>query len=118
MFCELPLVHVPLALTCRVDPGASSALVGLIEIELRLALLTVNLVLSVLLVPPKLNNAVMFAEPVATPFTTPALLPGVPNAAIFKLSELQVTEALMSWLVPSLNLPVAVNPWCQPMAIV
>ena len=52
MFCELPLLHVPVALICRVAPGASNALVGVTAIEVSVAEFTVSPVVPVALAPP------------------------------------------------------------------
>jgi hypothetical protein len=103
-----------------IDPGARIGLVLLaeIEIELRVAELTVNGVLPVALAPPKLKDAVTCAVPWLTPNMTPTLLPGAPNFATGELSELHVTDVLMSWVDASLNVPVAENCWCQAMGIV
>lgn len=93
-FCVLPSVHSPLALKGRVAPGARIAFVLLAEteIELRVAELTAKEVVFVTL----LKAAVTFAVPWLTPRTIPMLLPGVPNSATPELSELHVTDVLMS----------------------
>src|SRR3954447_10951881 len=57
----------------------------------------------------------MFAVPWLTPETTPLLEPTV---ATDLLSELHVTELLMSCEEESVNIPVAVKVWCQPIGIV
>jgi hypothetical protein len=51
MFCELLSVQVPFALICNVEPGASSALIGLTAMDLSVAELTISAVLPVALVP-------------------------------------------------------------------
>lgn len=119
-FCVLPSVHFPLALKAIVAPGARIGFVldAEIEIELRVAELTVTDVVPVALAPPKLKEAPAWAVPGAIPLITPALLPGVPKSAMGLLSELHVTELVMSWVDESLNLPVAENCWCQPIGIV
>lgn len=95
-FCEFPSLHVPFVLYCKVDPGARSELVGVIEIELSVAVLTVSGDVPVPLTPAKVKEALILAVPGLTPNATPILLPGVPNAAAEGLSELHCTEALMS----------------------
>lgn len=117
-FWELLLVQVPLALTCNVDPGASSALAGVTASLFRVAEPTVSPVVPVALALAKLKEALTWAVPTTTPLITPGLLPGVPNAATAPLSELHVTEGVMSCVEESLNTPVAVNAWCQPIGIV
>jgi hypothetical protein len=59
-FCVLPSVHFPLALKGIVEPGAriGFGLLAAIEMELRVAELTVNGVVPVALAPPKLNEAI------------------------------------------------------------
>jgi len=57
----------------------------------------------------------MLAVPCLTPATTPLLEPTV---ATNLLSELHVTELLMSCEEESVNVPVAVKVWCQPIGIV
>jgi hypothetical protein len=89
-----------------------------IEIELRVAELTVIAVLPVLVTPAKLKDAVTLAVPCVTPSKAPMLLPGAPNWPTAELSELHVTEVLISWLEESLNVPVAENCWCHPIGIV
>lgn len=119
-FCVLPSVHFPLALKGIFEPGAriGFGLLVEIEIELRVAELTVNGVVPVALAPPKLKEALAWAVPAMMPLITPMLLPGAPNCATAELSELHVTEVLISWLEESLNFPVAENCWCQPIGIV
>ena len=67
-----------------------------IEIELRVAELTVIGVLPLWVTPAKLKDALTLAVPWVTPSNTPMLLPGAPNWATAELSELHVTEVLMS----------------------
>ena len=95
-FCEFPLLHVPLALNWKIDPGARGELEVFTEIELRVAELTVRPLVPVALAPAKLKLALILAVPGTSPFTTPVLLPEVPNAATEELAELHCTEVLMS----------------------
>src|SRR5437764_15495518 len=64
-FCVLPSVHFPLALKPIVAPGAriGFGLAVEIEIELRVAELTVNAVVPVALAPPKLKEALTLVVP-------------------------------------------------------
>jgi hypothetical protein len=67
-----------------------------IEIELRVAELTVIGVLPVRVTPAKLKDAVTLAVPWLTPNNTPMLLPAAPNWPTAELSEVHVTEVLTS----------------------
>ena len=51
--------------------------------------------------------------PCAMPFAKPALL----TVAVAGLEELQVAELVRFWVVPSANVPVAVNCWFEPTGI-
>jgi hypothetical protein len=53
--------------------------------------------------------AVIVDEPSATPVTTPFVPCTLLMEAVAGVAELQVTEAVMSWVVLSENVPVAVN---------
>jgi hypothetical protein len=54
--------------------------------------------------------AVIVVEPVATPVLKPALF----TVAIVGEDEVHVAEAVRSWVVPSLYVPVALNCWVRP----
>ena len=62
---------------------------------------TVRIVFPVIL--PEV--AVIVVVPAATVMARPALLIGATEV----LDELQLTDAVISWVVPSKNVPVAVN---------
>lgn len=83
-----------------VEPGARSGFVlpagAEIEIDWRVAELTISEVVLVALELAKLKEAVTLAVPWLTPSATPMLLPGAPNFATAELSEVHVTEVLMS----------------------
>ena len=119
-FWVLPSVHFPLALKERVDPGARIGFGLLVdtEIELRVAELTVNEVLPVALAPAKLKEAATLVVPCLFPKITPVLLPRLPKLATVGVAALHETEVVISWVEESLNFPVAVNCWCQPIGIV
>jgi hypothetical protein len=51
------------------------------------------------------------------PAETPIAKPEPLMLATLLLDELQLTDEVMSWLLPSLNLPVAVNCCVAPMVI-
>jgi hypothetical protein len=57
--------------------------------------------------------AVTLGLPIATAVASPELL----IVATVVLDELQVAEAVKSCLLPSLNVPVAVNCWVVPVVI-
>src|SRR5215467_6663895 len=115
MFWELPSLQVPFALNCKVDPGARSELLGVTEIELSVAELTVSGVIPVAVEPAKLKVALMLALPWPEPNATP-VVEFIDTTE--ELSELQVTELLMSWVEESLKRAVAVKIWCQPTGMV
>lgn len=109
-----------MALKDKVAPGARIGL-GLgveSEIELRVAELTFTRTVLEAVAPAKEKVAVTLALPWLTPSNTPTLLPGAPNLATRRLSELHPTDVLISWVEPSLNVPTAENCWCQPIGIV
>ena len=60
---------------------------------------------------PDVGVAVMVVVPVATPVARPVLAPTV---ATDVLDEVQVTSMLISWVVPSEYVPVAVSCWATP----
>jgi len=97
-FCVLLSVHSAFALKGRAAPGARVALVLLaeIEIELRVAELTVKDVLPVALAPAKLKEAVTLVVPCLIPSMMPMLLPGVPKLATVGVAALHATEVLIS----------------------
>ncbi len=78
-------------------------LVGLIDIKDRVADVTVSVVLPEIFT----RLAVMVVAPVATAVARPVLL----IVATDVFDELQVTCKVKSWVVPSENVPVAVNCW-------
>jgi hypothetical protein len=115
-FCERWSVHKPFALICKVEPGASSVLVEaeLKVIELSVPELTVKAVVPVALAPAKLKAALILAFPCWLANATPP----PPIGAAVVLSDVHCTELLMSCVLPSLKVPVAVNRWCHPKGIV
>jgi hypothetical protein len=60
-----------------------------------------------------LKAAVMVEEPAATPVASPLLL----TVAVDVLDEVQVTCEVISWVVESEYVPVAVNCWVAPAAM-
>jgi len=96
---------IPVAVNCRVVPTAMLGFVGAIWIDDSVAGVTVRVVLSEI-VP---DVAEMTVEPAAKAVARP-LEPAVllTEATVVSL-ELQVTDAVMSWVVLSKKIPVAVN---------
>src|SRR6266478_5496450 len=106
---ELSL-NVPVAVNCCESPLAVDGFVGLTLIDCSTAAVTVST--AVFEVIP-LWVALMSLEPMATPVARPVAL--IVAAAV--LEEVQVTELVRFWVVPSLKVPVAVNCCESPLAI-
>ena len=87
---------------------------GVTVIDTRAAAVTVSVV-----EPETLPEvAVMPVEPAATPNANP-LEPAVLLMAAMELSEgLQTTEFVISWVVLSAKVPIAVNCCCMPFTII
>jgi hypothetical protein len=98
--------YVPVAVNCWVTPTGILGLAGVTAIEDRVAEFTERVVLPDLL--PEV--AVMLAVPAATAVAKPALLTVATNV----FDELQMTCVVISWLVKSEYVPVAVNCWGTP----
>ena len=81
-------------------------LAGVTDMEVRVAEVTVRVVLPEIL--PEV--AVMVAVPTATDVARPLLL----TVATDVLDEVQVTCVVISWLVPSEYVPEAANCWVSP----
>lgn len=118
MFSLEPSVKVPAAVYCRPEAGAIPAVVGVRLIDARVAELTVTSVVPVTFVVPKVKVARMFAVPAVTPLTKPGTVEPFPTVAAAVLSELQVTVAVMSCWVESLNTPVADKRRAPPVGMV
>lgn len=105
MSLTVPSVYVPVAVNCCVNPSGTDASGGAIVMETSAAAFIVS---EVDPLTPALV-AVMFADPLPDVIANPVLL-------IFTRSESEVHEALevKSWVVPSLNVPMAVNCWLAP----
>ena len=106
----VPSENVPVAVSCWVDPADRLGLAGVTAMEDRAPVLTVRVVLPDI-VP---EVAVIVAVPAETAVARPLLL----TVAIDVLDELQVTDTLISWVVPSENVPVAENCWVTPLGMV
>src|SRR5437667_12707679 len=84
--------------------------VGVTAIEVRVAAVTVSVVLPE--TPPKV--AVIVVVPAATDVARPCDPPALLIVATAVLDELQVTWVVRSCVVLSLKVPVAVNCWVNP----
>src|SRR5437667_1903800 len=87
--------------------------VGVTAIEVRVAAVTVSVVLPE--TPPKV--AVIVVVPAATDVARPCDPPALLIVATAVLDELQVTWVVRSCVVLSLKVPVAVNCWVVPIGI-
>ena len=103
--CVLPSVNVPAAVNCCVVPSATEGFVGVAAIDTSTAAVTVKLVLP--LIEPEL--AVIMAEPVPTLVASPCGFTTLLIVATVAVSELHCTVLVTSCVLPSVNVPVAVN---------
>lgn len=110
----LPSVYLPVAVNCCVVFTGIDDAAGETLIELKLTAATVTSRLANPWIVPD------FAVIVTVPLITPVAIPFELMLAIAESEELQTTEPVMSLLLPSENLPVAVNCWVAPapMAVV
>jgi hypothetical protein len=106
----LPSLNVPVATYCCVVEGASAAVAGVTAIDFKVTELTFNAAEPV----TPFWLALIFAVPCATAVAWPA----TPTVATDVLSDAQVTLLLITCVLPSLKVPVAVNCTCVPGAIV
>ncbi len=112
--CVLPSVYVPVAANCCVVPSAIVGLGGVIAIDANAAGLTINWAAA--LTPAELIPIVVVPVPcvVASP-AVPAVSLIVATVATV---ELHCPDAVTSCVVPSVNVPVAVNGCVMPNGIV
>jgi hypothetical protein len=94
------------AVNCWVAPKVKLGLVGITDIEMRVAEFTVRVANPVIPCKP----APMLAVPVATAVARP--LPLMVATDVF--DEPQETWAVISWFVPSEFVPIAINCWVAP----
>jgi hypothetical protein len=106
----VPSENVPVAVNCWVAPPVTFGLAGVTAMEDRVAEPTVRSVLPET-VP---EVAVMVVVPAARAVASPLLL----IVAVAGLDELQVTWVVISWVVPSENVPVTVSCCVDPTAMV
>jgi hypothetical protein len=100
-FCVVPSLKVPVAVNCCVAPLAIDGVAGVTAIDCSVAAVTVSKV------EPLMDDdvAVIVAVPTPAPLASPAVL----IVAVAVVPELQVTVLVRFCVVPSLNVPVAVN---------
>ena len=102
----VPSEYVPVAVNCWLSPTGRLRLAGATAMEDKVAELTVRIV-----VPETVPEvAVMVGAPAAKAVARPVLL----TVATDVFEEFQVTCVVISRLVPSENVPVAVNCWVTP----
>jgi hypothetical protein len=101
-FCVVPSVNVPVAVNWSVNPFATDELGAVIAIDFSVAAVTVR-VNEFEVTPPEL--AVMTDVPVPTAVARPAaLIVATPGVPVFQTAVL-----VRFCVVPSVNVPVAVN---------
>ena len=96
---------MPVAVNCCVVPSGIEGFTGVREIDTRAAGVTVSTLEPV--IDPE--AAVMVVVPVPVLVAKPAVGDELLMVATLDADELQWTEAVRSWVVPSLKVPVAVN---------
>jgi hypothetical protein len=102
--------YVAMAVSCSVVPFASDGCKDVTSIDAITAGLTVRTVVP--LTPAEL--AAMVVVPVVSVWATPRVGLVIPIVATVGFEELQLTLAVRSWILPSANVPVAVNGCVSP----
>jgi hypothetical protein len=100
-FCGLPLLYAPVAVNCSVPPAEIDGFTGVTAIETRPVAETLRDAVPLMLP----DVAVMVALPLATPVARPEEF----TVATLVADELQVTDAVRSWVVLLLKVPCALN---------
>jgi hypothetical protein len=100
-FCVVPSLNVPVAVNCCVAPLAIDGFAGVTAIDCNVAAVTVSKV------EPLIDDDVAVMVEVPTP--APVARPIVLIVAVAVVPEVQVTVDVKFCVVPSLNVPVAVN---------
>jgi len=100
---------VPMALNCWVVPMATLGVAGISSMESRAGGVTVKVAAP----ETPANSAVIAAVPAATAVARPEAL----MVAIAVFDELQATSAVRSWVALFDSVPVALNCWLVPMAM-
>jgi hypothetical protein len=86
-------------------PSAIEGFVGVTEIETSAAAVTVNIVLAVI----EPEAADIFVNPMPTVVANPCVFVALLMVATVVVSELHCTVLVMFCVLPSVNVPVAVN---------
>ena len=105
---------MPVAVNCCVVPSTIEGSAGVTAIDVRTAW-TLREVEPAMAVPGSV--AVTVVVPTATLVARPSVPAALLTVATDGLVELHVTDAVRSWLEPSLNVPVAVNGCVVPSPI-
>lgn len=115
-FCVLPSVNVPVAVNCLVvlDAMLISAEAGDTVIDTNLAGVTAS-VATLEIIPEK--SAVTVVVPTATAVASPFVPDVLLIVAIPVSEEFQVTDVVISRLLLSEKVPMAVNSWVCPRAM-
>src|SRR5271154_1854511 len=108
-FCVEPSLNVPIAVNCCVAPLVIEGFAGVTAIDCSVAAVTVRSV------EPLIDDDV--AEIVEVPTPAPLARPAALIVAVVVVPEDQVTLDVRFCVVPSLNVPVAVNCWVAPLVI-
>lgn len=104
-------VNVPCAANSCDDPSLMLGLLGVTAIEVKVAVVTVSVVVA--LIPANAAETVLL--PVATPVTTPAVSAELLTVATDGVDDVHATADVRSNCWPSLNVPVAVS-WVSMVA--
>lgn len=112
IFCVVPSENVPVAVNSCNVPSGSDALAGETAIEVKVALVMVSVALEE--TAPKV--AVMVATPGAIPIASPRA-PFTLIVAAETLAEAHCTDRVKFCVLPSVNVPVAVNWTVVPCAM-
>jgi hypothetical protein len=105
-------VYVPVAVNCCFAPSAMDGAGGVIASEVRRAAVTVKAVLAES--PDPGSVAEMVVVPSPTVEASPRAAPVVDTVATLKTDVDQFTLAVMSCVVASVYVPIAVNCWLVP----
>src|SRR6202522_2365529 len=100
-FCVVPSLNVPVAVNCCVAPLAIDGFAGVTAIDCSVAAVTVRVVEPLI----ARDVALMVEVPTPAPIARPVAL----IVAVVVVPELHVTVLVRFCVVPSLNVPVAVN---------
>jgi hypothetical protein len=107
MSCELPLLRLPVAVNCWVNPATIDGFAGVTAIDWSAAAVTVVL-------PETVPDVAVIVE---MPAETPVAIPLASTVTIAVADEVHCADAVISCVVPSENVPVAVNCWVSPTAM-